>query len=197
MLTGNEIINRYNSGQIVISPFSYNNVNPNSYNLTIGSELEIYVDSQETKKDIETGVIPIDDLYRIKFPVVLDPKKENITAKIKIPEEGMILKPFELYLAKTNEYTETHNSIPFLNGRSSIGRLGTFIHCTAGFGDIGFKGNWTLELIPIKPFRIYPNLPICQICYYEPTGSSALKYSGKYQNDREISKSRLYKEFSK
>ena len=46
----------------------------------------------------------------------------------------------------TEEYTETHAHVPFLEGKSSTGRLGIDIHATAGKGDVGFCGNWTLEI---------------------------------------------------
>ncbi|MFR1945037.1 MAG: dCTP deaminase domain-containing protein [Faecalimonas umbilicata] len=45
-----------------------------------------------------------------------------------------------------------------LEGRSSTGRLGLFIHVTAGFGDVGFAGYWTLEIFCVQPIRIYPNV---------------------------------------
>ncbi len=69
-----------------------------------------------------------------------------------------------------------------LEGRSSVGRLGLFIHVTAGFGDVGFAGYWTLEIFCVQPIRIYPNVEICQIYYHDIHGDYDL-YS-----KREISK---------
>ena len=74
-----------------------------------------------------------------------------------------MLEPNRLYLGRTGEHTETKNLVPMLEGRSSIGRLGLFVHVTAGFGDVGFRGFWTLEIFCVQPIRIYSGLEICQI----------------------------------
>ena len=115
---------------------------PNSYNLRLSPELMAYKEA------------------------VLDPKQDNRTGRLMLPEEGLVLHPGRLYLAKTMEYTETHNLVPMLVGRSSIGRLGIFVHVTAGFGDVGFSGNWTLELTCVQPVRVYPGMEICQIYHH-------------------------------
>ena len=122
--------------------------------------------------------------------------RENATETIIIPEEGLVLEPNKLYLGKTVEHTETDKYVPMLNGRSSIGRLGITIHVTAAFGDVGFKGTWTLEIFTLKPVRIYPNMEICQICYYPVIGDTNIKYQGKYLNQHDVTASRLYKEYN-
>ena len=133
MLSGKEIEKKLGK-DIVIEPFNKNQLNPNSYNLKLHNELLIYDED------------------------ILDMKKENKTKTIIIPEEGLVLEPGKLYLGRTVEYTETNNYVPMLEGRSSIGRLGLFIHVTAGFGDVGFKGYWTLEIFCVQPIRIYPSV---------------------------------------
>jgi dCTP deaminase len=70
-----------------------------------------------------------------------------------------------------------------LEGRSSIGRLGVFIHVTAGFGDVGFSGYWTLEIFCVQPIKIYPEIEICQIYYHGIEGKYDRYISGKYQNN--------------
>lgn len=171
MLTGIEIQNEIEMGNITIKPFDKKFINPNSYNLHLGSNILVY-----------------DCDY-------LDIKKENPTKKLIIPEDGLILEPGVLYLATTEEYTETDKYVPMLNGRSSIGRLGLTIHVTAGFGDVGFKGKWTLEIFCIKPVKVYPNMEICQICYFPAIGSTDIKYNGKYMNQDDVTSSRLYREY--
>ena len=113
---------------------------------------------------------------------VLDMKKDNPTRKIIIPEEGLVLQPNQLYLGRTVERTSTETLVPMLEGRSSIGRLGMAIHVTAGFGDVGFNGFWTLEIKCIKPIRIYPFVEVGQVYFLEAKGEIE-KYgkSGKYQ----------------
>lgn len=173
MLSGEEILREIEEGNIIIKPFDKKLVNPNSYNLHLGRELLVYTDE------------------------IIDSKRANKTEQIIIPEEGLVLQPNTLYLGRTVEYTETSKYVPMLNGRSSIGRLGVTIHVTAGFGDVGFKGTWTLEIFCIKPVRIYPNMEICQICYYPVIGERNIRYNGKYLNQIEVTASRLYTEYDK
>ena len=127
----------------------------------------------------------------------LDMAKPNPASTITIPEEGYILQPNKLYLGRTNEYTKTEGYIPMLEGRSSVGRLGVFIHVTAGFGDVGFAGYWTLEIFCVQPIRIYPNVEICQIYYHDIDGEYDTYQHGKYQNNTGIQPSMLWKDFQK
>ena len=171
ILSGKEILKNIKEKKIVIEPFDESKVNPNSYNLTLSDELLVYEN----------------DLLDMKIP--------NKTKKIKIPEEGLILEPNKLYLGRTNEFTKTEKFVPMLEGRSSTGRLGLFIHVTAGFGDIGFAGYWTLEIFCVQPIKIYPNTQICQIYYHDILGEYDLYKSGKYQNNTGIQPSLMYKYF--
>ena len=172
ILTGSEIKKRLNK-DIHISSFNRNRLNPNSYNLRLHNELLIY--ENET----------------------LDMKKENKTQKILIPKDGLMLYPGRVYLARTKERTITDNLVPMLEGRSSIRRLGLFIHVSAGFGDIGFDGFWTLELVAAQPIKIYPDMEICQIFYHTIKGDTDIRYEGKYQRNIGIQSSQAFKDFNK
>lgn len=170
ILSGKEIKNKLGK-EIIIEPFVESQLNPNSYNLRLHNELLVYEDS------------------------VLDMKKENKAKRLIIPEEGLILESGKLYLGRTIEYTRTDKYVPMLEGRSSIGRLGLFIHVTAGFGDVGFSGYWTLEMFCIHPIKIYPNVEICQIYYHGIEGEYARYISGKYQNNTDVQPSLLFRDF--
>lgn len=172
ILSGKEI-QRHIGKEIIIEPFDQSRVNPNSYNLTLHNGLLVYENYE------------------------LDMKKLNPTKRITIPEEGLVLEPNRLYLGRTNEFTKTEGFVPMLEGRSSTGRLGLFIHVTAGFGDVGFAGYWTLEIFCIQPIRIYPNAEICQIYYHSIEGDYEPYKSGKYQNNTDIQPSLMYKDFEK
>ena len=106
-----------------------------------------------------------------------------------------------LYLAQTMEYTETKKYIPCISGRSSIGRLGINVHITAGFGDIGFGGTWTLELFVINPIYVYPGMEIAQIYFFDPIQDYELGdyilYNGKYQGQNVPTSSRIYGDMAK
>lgn len=170
ILSGKEIKNQLDKN-IKITPYNESQLNPNSYNLTLHNEVLVYDNH------------------------ILDMKNENKASKIIIPEEGMLLDPGKLYLGRTIEYTETDKYVPMLEGRSSIGRLGLFVHITAGFGDVGFSGFWTLEMFCVQPIRIYPGVQICQIFYHSIEGDYDLYKSGKYQKNSGIQPSLLFKDF--
>ena len=171
ILSGEEIRNKLGT-DITIEPFREDRLNPNSYNLSLHDEVLIYEE------------------------VVLDMRKPNRVRRVRIPEDGLVLSPNQLYLGRTSERTETHNLVPMLEGRSSIGRLGLFVHVTAGFGDVGFCGYWTLEMFAVQPIRIYPGIPICQIFYHSLVGAVSEYNSDKYQHNRDIQPSLLYRELN-
>jgi dCTP deaminase len=109
----------------------------------------------------------------------LDAKKHNTIEHFEIPEEGILLLPHEFYLGVTEEYTETHAHVPFLEGKSSTGRLGIDIHATAGKGDVGFCNYWTLEISVKQPVRVYANMPIGQLIYFVVEGDVETMYNTK------------------
>lgn len=195
ILSGDAIREQHENGNIKIDPWDDSNLNPNSYNLHLHGELVRYGDfwcdgyhNPEWKPDPPIAASTVD--------YTLDMKKENRTFPPEtIPEEGFVLQPGELYLARTVEYTETHGLVPMLEGRSSIGRLGMYIHVTAGFGDVGFCGYWTLEISVVRPLRIYGGVPVAQIFYHTVEGPIREYQSGKYQNNRGIQASRLFQDF--
>lgn len=172
ILSGKEIL-AHMGKEIEITPFNPRQVNPNSYNLRLHDELLEY------------------DLP------ILDMKKPNSFHKVKIPEDGLVLMPHKLYLGRTVEHTKTTNYVPMLEGRSSVGRLGLFIHATAGFGDVGFNGFWTLEISCVQPVRIYPGVEIGQIYYHTIEGDFEPYKSGKYNNNTDVQPSLLYKDFER
>ena len=166
MLTGSKILEEVECGGIKIIPFDKNQLNPNSYNVRLGNKLMIYTSD------------------------VLDFEKDNPFETIEIPEDGYILQPGELYIGNIVERVATDKYISAVDGRSSVGRLGILIHATAGFGDIGFDGNYTLEIFCIKPVRIYPNMLVGQIYFSEPYGDVDFLYRGRYQGQTEPTTSR-------
>lgn len=170
MLTGNEIRIQIESGGIVIYPYDEKCIGPNSYDVRLGDQLMVYREA------------------------VLDARRENRTRVIDIPEEGLVLLPGKLYLGKTVEWTSSPGYVPMYEGRSSLGRLGISSHITAGFGDIGFEGNWTLELSVVQPVRIYPGVRIGQLYWHKPVGEITSAYRGKYQGQEDIQPSRLYED---
>lgn len=163
ILSDTEILKEIKRKNIVISPFDENCLGSNSYDLHLGDTLATYEDK------------------------VLDAKKHNKIKLFKIPASGFVLKPNQLFLGTTLEYTETLQHVPFLEGKSSTGRLGISIHETGGAGDIGFKGHWTLHLTATIPVKVYAGMPLGQIYFLALNGKvktaynkkSSAKYSGQ------------------
>ncbi|MEU1890819.1 dCTP deaminase [Streptomyces pristinaespiralis] len=156
ILTGPEIAAAAHDGRLTISPFEPDQVNPNSYNVRLGPTLLIYTNP------------------------VIDAHQPNPTTTVEIGEDGYVLQPGELYLGHTLEQVGSDTFVPLLFGRSSVGRLGLFVEITAPIGDIGFHGQWTLMLSPIRPLRVYAGMKIGQIMFFVSTGDIDL-YTGKYQ----------------
>jgi dCTP deaminase len=155
ILSDKEILEQIQLGKIVIEPFQRECLGSNSYDVHLSKYLAVYRDS------------------------VLDAKKENPLIEWEIPYEGFVLQPGELYLGSTLEYTETHDFVPFLEGKSSVGRLGIDIHATAGKGDVGFCNYWTLEISVTRPVRVYAGMPIGQIIYFQVKGEVLNPYHQK------------------
>ena len=155
ILSDKNILKAIKSGEIVIKPFRKKCLGTNSYDVHLGKYLAVYQDR------------------------VLDAKKHNKIEEILIPKSGYIIQPGTLYLGVTEEYTETHNSVPFLEGKSSVGRLGIDIHATAGKGDVGFCNSWTLEISCVQPVRVYAGMPIGQLIYFSVDGEIENYYNKK------------------
>jgi dCTP deaminase len=171
LISGDEIRRRMGT-DLEIEPFDAQRLNPNSYNLSLHSELLIYEE------------------------IVLDAAAPNRYRRISIPPEGITLQPGVLYLGRTVEYTETRNLVPMIQGRSSIGRLGLFINPGGSYGDCGYCGTWTIEMHCVQPVRIYAGIQIAQIYYLQLEGNCCGYDSGKYQHSRDIQPSLLFRELS-
>lgn len=155
ILSDLRILEEMSKGTIKIEPFIKDALGSNSYDVRLGKWLATYRDH------------------------ILDAKKHNEIVYFEIPEEGFVLYPHVFYLGVTAEYTETHAHVPFLEGKSSTGRLGIDIHATAGKGDVGFCGHWTLEISVKQPVKIYKGMPIGQLIYFPVDGEIAVKYNQK------------------
>jgi len=166
ILSDTKILEHAKSGDILIKPFDKKFLGGNSYDVHLSENLATYIDKE------------------------IDAKRHNKVRHFKIPKDGIVLQPDELYLATTEEYTETHKHVPFLEGKSSTGRLGIDIHATAGKGDVGFCGFWTMEISVSKPVRVYAGMPIGQLIYYVVDGKTSMPYnkkkSAKYGNKEHI-----------
>lgn len=155
ILSDKRILEEIEKGTILIEPFDRSKLGTNSYDVHLGKHLACYKDR------------------------VLDAQQHNKIEHFEIPLDGFVLQPGVLYLGVTEEYTETHAHVPFLEGKSSTGRLGIDIHATAGKGDVGFCNTWTLEISATQPVRIYRGMPIGQLIYFQVDGEIETMYNTK------------------
>ena len=155
ILSDKLILEEIEKGTIIIEPFKRECLGTNSYDVHLGKYLATYKNR------------------------VLDAKTHNEIEHFEIPKQGFVLQPDTLYLGVTVEYTETHQHVPFLEGKSSTGRLGIDIHATAGKGDVGFCNTWTLEISCTQPVRVYAGMPIGQLIYFVVEGDIETRYNTK------------------
>lgn len=171
ILTGTSIQQCVSAGDITIEPFNCNNLNPNSYNFSLGDYVYVYKNR------------------------MLDPRIKQDTVKIDIPDEGLILQPDTLYLGYTCEKMGSEKYVPIINGRSSTGRLGLFVHITANLIDIGSINHWTLQMHAVQPVKIYKGMLIGQVTFWKPYGEIIL-YKGKYKNSTGPMASEIWRDFN-
>jgi dCTP deaminase len=155
ILSDLRILEEIKKETIKISPYSRDCLGSNSYDVHLGKWLATYHEH------------------------ILDSKKHNKIDHFEIPDEGFVLYPHIFYLAVTEEYTETHAHVPFLEGKSSTGRLGIDIHATAGKDDVGFCGHWTLEISVKQPVKVYHGMPVGQLIYFPVEGEIEVAYNKK------------------
>ena len=155
ILTDLAILNAMEEGDILVEPYNRNCLGTNSYDVHLSKYLACYIDD------------------------VIDAKKHNQVEHFEIADDGIVLQPGKTYLGSTLEYTETRSFVPFLEGKSSVGRLGIDIHATAGKGDVGFCNHWTLEISVSQPVRIYAAMPIGQLIYFKVEGEVEVDYQSK------------------
>ena len=155
ILTDLAILKAMEEGDILVEPYNRNCLGTNSYDVHLSKYLACYIDD------------------------VIDAKKHNHVEHFEIPDDGIVLQPGKTYLGSTLEYTETRSFVPFLEGKSSVGRLGIDIHATAGKGDVGFCNHWTLEISVSQPVRVYAGMPIGQLIYFKVEGEVEVDYQSK------------------
>ena len=171
ILSGIKIEEEVREGRITILPYDKSNINPNSYNYTLGDYVKVYKNN------------------------VLDSKRKEETEIIEIPDEGLVLEVNKVYLGFTKEIIGSDHYVPIITGRSSTGRLGLFVQITSDLVDVGFKGNLTLQLHATQPVRIYKGMKIGQITFWKIYGDVDL-YKGKYQGSVGPNESQVWRDFA-
>lgn len=188
--------------RITIEPFNPELAGPNSYDVHLAPQMAVYMIRGVANAHRElftrgpwrefTGSERTQAHYDL--PEWIDSKNPPPILQFELPESGFIIYPGVLYLGSTVEHTKCEGLVPWLDGRSSIGRLGYTVHVTAGRGDDDWAGRWTLEIHAVAhPVKIYPYTRCGQITYFTLEGERK-KYTGRYNNQTLPVGSRLHEE---
>ncbi len=169
ILTGHQIRSELATGGIEIDPFDEKRVQPNSVDLTLGTEVRVYTDCVYCGSGIGKS-INVSHYLEPNAGGLLSVRVENDTVSRQIDETGWLLKPGILYLMHTHERIYSPKFVTQLNGKSSLARLGIIVHFTAAYGDTGFNGQYTLEVSVMHPVIIYAGMAVAQAVFYTCEG---------------------------
>lgn len=163
-----------------------------------------YIINKNLMRDVDYSQIQpasVDIRLGTSFKYIKDKNKINSINKndfkydeVASTENGVLLGPKEFCLATTKEYIDLPDNLTaFIEGRSSIGRLGLFIQ-NAGWIDPGFHGEITLELFNATNnyIRLIPGTRIGQIIFMKLDKPCCQKYNGKYNGQKGATISRIY-----
>ena len=176
ILSDKTIINMLKDGELSIAPIENSQIQPASVDIRLGNTFSIVEDSS-------TGIINLEDEIKYKT----------------IETDTYILLPGQFVLATTMEYFELPDNLTaFVEGRSSLGRMGLFIQ-NAGWVDPGFKGEITLELFNANrcAIELKAGRRVGQLVFAEMDDSALNPYNGKYQGQTGATGSRVFKDNDK
>jgi dCTP deaminase len=187
ILSGHAIEEAVQVGRIFIEGYDARRVNPASYDLTLGENVSIYKQGARFCHGPSWHAGEIEDGAGFEVSSgTLDAREGAKVNEFKIdPVKGWVLKPGIGYLMHTAERVRTDYYVPVLDGKSTLGRLFVQVHVTAGYGDPGFDGQYTLEVVVTHPVRVYPGMPFCQIRFHTISGKVKL-YEGRYKGARAL-----------
>lgn len=171
ILSDKTLISLIDEGSLVIEPLEKMQIQPASIDIRLGNTFSIVEDSS-------AGIITL----------------ENPISYKEIKTERYLLLPGQFILATTMEYITLPNDLTaFVEGRSSLGRMGLFIQ-NAGWVDPGFSGEITLELYNANrcAIELQAGRRIGQLVFAKMDQSALHPYAGKYQGQRGATGSKIY-----
>jgi len=176
IISDNTLKKMIKSGEIVCKPIDEKSIQPASIDCRLGNHFLILEDNK-------MDVITLDD--DIEY-------REVISDTITIPPKSFLL-------ATTQEYIKIPNNVTaFVEGRSSVGRIGLFIE-NAGWVDPGFEGRITLELYNASslPIKLQAGKRMCQLVFCFMDKPADNPYRGKYQGQNLTVGSRIKQDTDK
>lgn len=158
-------------GTLVAEPIEKEQIQPASIDIRLGKTFSIV-------KDSSSGIITLEN--KIEYET--------------IETDTYVILPGQFVLATTMEYFELPDNLTaFVEGRSSLGRMGLFIQ-NAGWVDPGFKGEITLELFNANrcAIELKAGRRVGQLVFAEMDDTAMNPYNGKYQGQKGATGSRVF-----
>lgn len=155
--------------ELMVSPLDEIQIQPASLDIRLGNTFSFADD---------TSIISMDEVINYRT----------------VEAEKYILLPGQFVLATTMEYVKLPDNLTaFVEGRSSLGRMGLFIQ-NAGWVDPGFEGEITLELFNANrcAIELHTGRRVGQLVFAKMDNSAQNPYRGKYQGQRGATGSRVY-----
>ena len=167
ILTGKLIAAEVCGGTITIWPYSVENLEPNSYRVTLGRRfLDCTTESLDARSDPLMSASTLDD-------------------------EGRVLEPGRFYLGETGEVLGSTRFAATLYATRSLASMGMWIHFSAPLGHTGAVIRWTLEIRVAHRIVVYPGMPIGKIAFWRPYGT-VVPYDGRYLSSATVRPSAMH-----
>lgn len=173
ILSDNTLKAMIKSGELIVDTIDEQSIQPASIDCRLGNHFLVVEDNQMESISLDSEI-----KYR------------------EIENESITIPPHSFLLATTQEYIKLPNNLTaFVEGRSSIGRIGLFIQ-NAGWVDPGFEGRITLELFNASslPIILQAGKRICQLVFCKMDKEADSPYQGKYQGQHRTVGSRIHKD---
>ncbi len=176
ILSDRTILKMLDEKSLVINPVTKEQIQPASVDIRLGNTFGV-VD------DTPSNIITLESQINYKT----------------ITTDTYLIMPGEFVLATTMEYFELPDNLTaFVEGRSSLGRMGLFIQ-NAGWVDPGFKGEITLELYNANrcAIELKAGRRVGQLVFAEMDAPAINPYNGKYQGQMGATGSRVFMDCDK
>ena len=173
ILSDKTILKMLEEKTLTIEPVTPEQIQPASVDIRLGTTFSVVDDTPSSVITLENEI-----------------KYKTITT------DTFLIMPRQFVLATTMEYFELPNNLTaFVEGRSSLGRMGLFIQ-NAGWVDPGFKGEITLELYNANrcAIELKAGRRVGQLVFAKMDDYALNPYNGKYQGQKGATGSRVFKD---
>ena len=200
-LSDRAILYHRKRGNIIIEPFHMEQLCTASYDVRIGPNflrerrspnVEIFNPYHKEGVDEFWGV-NTERAIKHRDWLIEDLSRKRLMG-VGLDEELIWLQPGERILGHTIEFigAQNHTITTKMQARSSIGRIGVTVCECAGLGDIGYFGQWTLEITNKSRNHsvcLIVGHRVAQIVFFDTDGTlrgKSYNAGGKYQNSNKL-----------